>query len=416
MRGHLNTANQPLYKKIFSLNMLTMLLQGFSSGLPLLLTGSVLQAWLTESDVDLTSIGLFGLVGLPYAWKFLWSPLLDRFKIPFLSRRRGWIFVFQLTLMACLFLLGSLNPKIMSLWYIAAAALLVSFFSASQDIVIDAYRREVLSEEELGLGSSLYVNGYRLALLVANAFPLYLASFIPWQYVYYVMAVMMGLCALPTLFAPMEDEKEGTPKTIKEAVILPFVDFFQKKGAILILLFIILYKIGDAIASQMTMPFYLEMGYTKIEIANIVKVFGTGATIFGATFGGVLLLRFPLMGCLWVFGILQAVSTFGFSLVALSEVNLYLLAFVIAFENIAGGLGTAAYAAYMASMTNKKFTGTQYALLTSLMSVPRVIVASPSGYLVEAVGWFWFFVVCTIAAVPGLLLLIFLQKSKLTRT
>lgn len=416
MRGPLSTANQPLFKKIFSLNMLTMLLQGFSSGLPLLLTGSVLQAWLTESDVDLKSIGLFGLVGLPYAWKFLWSPLLDRFRLPFLSRRRGWIFLFQIFLMLSLFLLGSLNPRIVNLWVMAASALLVSFFSASQDIVIDAYRREALSEEELGLGSSLYVNGYRLANLVATVFPLYLASFIPWQYVYYIMAILMGLCAVPTLFAPMEDEREGSPKSIKEAVILPFIDFFQKKGALLILLFIILYKIGDAIASQMTMPFYLEMGYTKIEIANIVKVFGTGATIFGATFGGILLLRFPLMACLWFFGILQAISTFGFSLVALSEVNLYLLAAVIAFENIAGGLGTAAYAAYMASLTNKKFTGTQYALLTSLMSIPRVIVASPSGYLVEGVGWFWFFVICTIAAVPGLILLIFLQRSKLTHT
>lgn len=393
--------------------MLTMLLQGFASGLPLLLTGSVLQAWLTESNIDLKSIGLFGLVGLPYAWKFIWSPILDRYKIPFLSRRRGWIFVFQILLALSLLLLGSLNPQTMNLWFIAAAALLVSFFSASQDIVIDAYRRESLSDEELGLGSSLYVNGYRLALLVANAFPLYLASFIPWQYVYYVMALMMALCTIPTLFAPIEDESAGSPKTIKDAVILPFLDFFQRKEAILILLFIILYKIGDAIATQMTMPFYLKMGYTKIEIANIVKVFGTLATIFGATFGGILLLRFPLMACLWIFGILQAISTFGFSLVAISELNLYLLAAVIAFENVAGGLGTAAYSAYMASMTNKKFTGTQYALLTSLMSIPRVIVASPSGYLVEAVGWFWFFLICTIAAIPGLLLLIILQKKKI---
>lgn len=391
--------------------MLIMILQGFSSGLPLLLTGSTLQAWLTEAQVDIKSIGLFGLVGLPYAWKFMWSPFLDRYAVPFLSRRRGWIFVFQILLAFSLAFLGSFNPTSNNLLFVAIASILVTFFSASQDIVIDAYRREVLHDEELGLGSSLYVNGYRIALLVSSVLPLYLASFISWNQVYYILAFIMAICVIPTYLAPKEDESHGKPESIQKAIIEPFIDFYKKDGALLILAFIILYKIGDSVASQMTMPFYLEMGFSKIEIANVVKVFGTGATILGATLGGVLLLRMKLMTSLWIFGILQAVSTLGFSLLTFMGANVYVLASVISFENITGGLGTAAYSAYMATLTNKKFTATQFALLTSLMSIPRVIVASPSGYLVDYVGWFWFFIICGGIAIPGLLLLPLMKKK-----
>ena len=395
--------NQTL-RTVFSARMLVALLMGFSSGLPWLLTGSVLQAWLTDEGVDLGTIGLFALVGLPYTLKFFWAPVVDRFTLPLLGRRRGWLIVVQLLLMASISALGWTQPAVNPL-AVAVAALLVTFFSATQDIVIDAYRREALADRELGLGSSLYVNGYRVAMLLASGGGLILADFIPFSLVYQIMAAVMLLGILTTLFAPEPEAAEDLPATLREAVIRPFVDYFKRHHALLILTFILLYKVGDTMASHMSVPFYLDIGFSKTEIGAVVKLFGFWATIIGGLLGGILILRSGIYRSLWGFGILQALSTAGFALLAQVGYNLPLLAGVIAFENLSAGMGTAAFVAFMASLTDRRFTATQYALLSSLMGIPRVIVAAPTGYLADGLGWFWFFTCCALVAIPGLFLL-----------
>jgi len=389
---------------VFSGRMLVALLMGFSSGLPLLLTGSVLQAWMSDEGVDLGTIGLFALVGLPYTLKFLWAPLVDRFSLPLLGRRRGWLLLVQACLMLAIAALGWTHPAQNAL-PVALAALLVTFFSASQDIVIDAYRREALADRELGLGASLYVNGYRTGMLLASGGGLILADFIPFPQVYQLMAMVMLVGIGTTLFAPEPQAAQGLPTTLREAVIHPFVDYFRRHHAWLILLFILLFKVGDTMASHMTIPFYLDLGFSKTEIGAVVKVFGFSAILVGGLVGGIVMLRIGIYRALWGFGILQAVSTAGFALLAVTGYSLPMLTAVIAFENFSGGMGTSAFVAFMASLTNRRFTATQYALLSSLMGIPRVIVAAPTGYMAEGLGWVGFFVLCTLIAIPGLLLL-----------
>ena len=385
--------------------MLVALLMGFACGLPLLLTITVLQAWMKEKGVDLAVIGMMALVGLPYTLKFLWAPFLDRFTIPFLGRRRGWLLVAQVALFFSIVGLGLTDPKD-NPWMVAFAAFLVTFFSASQDIVVDAYRREDLPDEELGLGSSLYVNGYRVGMLLASGGGLIMADHMPFSMVYLIMAFCLAPGIITTFFAPEPETELGTPKTIKEAVIEPMVEYFSRQGALWILAFILLYKIGDTMASAMTIPFYLDIGFSKTEIGTIVKLFGFWATIAGSLAGGVLMLRLGINRCLWYFGFLQAVSTAGFAVLAQIGHSIPFLSAVIAFENLSSGMGTAAYVAFMASITNKKFTATQYALLSSLMGVPRVLASAPTGFLVKTMGWEGFFIGCTLIAVPGMLLLV----------
>jgi len=393
-----------LLATIFSGRMLVAFLMGFAAGLPLVLTGSLLKVWLQDEGVDLGTIGLFALVGLPYTLKFLWAPLLDRYVPSRLGRRRGWLLLFQLALVACIAGLGLSDPR-EHLYVMAVIALLVSFFSASQDIVIDAYRRESLSDEEQGLGSSLYVNGYRLGLLLASGGGLILADFIPFSAVYALMAGCMLLGVATTLFAREPELAEGAPKTLLDAVIKPFVDYFSRTDARWILLFILLYKLGDTMAGEMASNFYRDIGFSKTEIGSVVKLFGFWATIVGSLVGGVLILRLGIFASLVSFGVLQAVSTLGFAWLAYVGHDLVTLGGVVTFENFTAGMGTAAYIAFMASLTNKKFTATQYALLSSLMGVPRTIFAAPTGYIAAALGWQWFFVLCTLIALPGLLLL-----------
>lgn len=403
-----------ILRAILSGRMLVAALMGFASGLPLLLTGSVLQAWMKEEGVDLGTIGLFALVGLPYTLKFLWAPLMDRYTPRLLGRRRGWLLVSQLALIAALVLLAGSQPAVSPLG-VAIAALLVTFFSASQDIVIDAYRREALADDEQGLGASLYVNGYRVGMLLASGGGLILADHLPFATVYLLMAGFMLAGVATTLFAPEPEVAEGQPRTLAEAVFQPFAEYFQRRDALLILLFILLYKIGDTMASHMTTPFYLDIGFTKTEIGTVVKLFGFWATILGGLVGGVLILRIGIHRALWIFGILQGLSTAGFAALALTGSWLPALAAVIAFENLSGGMGTAAYVAFMASLTNKRFTATQYALLSSLMGVPRVIAAAPTGYMADAMGWIPFFLFCTLIAVPGLMLLSWLQRRAMDK-
>ena len=385
--------------------MLVALLMGFSCGLPLLLTISVLQAWMKEEGVDLTVIGMMALVGLPYTLKFLWAPFLDRFTLPFLGRRRGWLLVAQFALIFSIAGLGFTDPG-KNPWIVAFAAFLVTFFSASQDIVVDAYRREDLPDQELGLGSSLYVNGYRVGMLLASGGGLIMADYIPFSMVYLIMAVCILPGVLTTLLAPEPTITHGIPRTIREAVVDPLVEYFKRDGAVWILAFILLYKIGDTMASSMTIPFYLDIGFSKTEIGAIVKLFGFWAVIAGTLIGGVLMLRLGINRSLWIFGFLQAISTACFAILARIGHSVSVLSGVIAFENLSSGMGTAAYMAFMASITNKRFTATQYALLTSLMGVPRVFASAPTGFLAKNMGWVSFFIACTLIAIPGMLLLL----------
>jgi PAT family beta-lactamase induction signal transducer AmpG len=394
-----------MFRLFYSRRMLVAFIMGFACGLPLLLTISLLQAWMKEEGVDLTVIGLMALVGLPYTLKFVWAPFLDRFTPAFLGRRRGWLLVAQIALMISIAGLGMTNPG-KSPWMVAFAAFLVTFFSASQDIVVDAYRREDLPDEELGLGSSLYVNGYRVGMLLASGGGLIMADRIPFSMVYLIMAVCMLPGLLTTIFTPEPPLTMGRPRNLKEAVIDPLVEYFSRNGAVWILGFILLYKIGDTMASAMTMPFYLDIGFTKTEIGTVVKFFGFWATIAGGLAGGVIMLRLGINRSLWIFGLLQALSTAGFALLARIGHSIPALSVVIAFENLSSGMGTAAYVAFMASITNKKFTATQYALLTSLMGIPRVLASAPTGFFAKHIGWGSFFIACTLIAIPGMLLLL----------
>ncbi len=384
--------------------MLVALLMGFSCGLPLLLTISVLQAWMKAEGVDLAIIGLMALVGLPYTLKFLWAPILDRYTLPFLGRRRGWLIIAQIALMASIVGLGrtspSAHPEI-----VAMVAFLVTFFSASQDIIVDAYRREDIPDAELGFASSLYINGYRIGMLLSGAGGLILADRVSFAGVYMIMAACLIPGIITTLLAPEPRINGRLPKTLRAAVVEPLIEYFSRPGAIWILAFILLYKIGDSMASAMTIPFYLELGFSNTEIGTIGKIFGFWATIGGALAGGILTLRIGIYRGLWVFGFFQAISTVCFVFLARIGYSIPALSAVIGFENFTSGMGTAAFVAFMALLTDKRFTATQYALLSSLMGVPRVLASAPTGYLAAYMGWESFFILCTLSAIPGLLIL-----------
>jgi MFS transporter, PAT family, beta-lactamase induction signal transducer AmpG len=392
------------FKKIFNRQMLVSLIMGFACGLPLLLTMSVLQARMKEDGIDLTIIGLVNLVQIPYTWKFVWAPFLDRFIPPFLGRRKGWLAMAQFGLILAIAGLGYSDPVNHFGWMVFTA-ICVAFFSATQDIVVDAYRREDLSDEELGLGSSFYIYGYRMGTLLASGGGLIMADFIPWSHVYLLMCICMLPAVATTLLTPEPHVAEGSPKTLKDAVIQPIVDYFTRKDALWILSFILFYKIGDTMAGAMTMPFYLEIGFSKTQIGAVVKIFGTWAIIGGAITGGIIMFRFGIHKSLWMFGVLQALSTACFVILARMGDNMAVLSVVITFENVSSGMGTAAFVAFMASITNKKFTATQYALLSSLMAFPRVLASAPTGFLAKHLGWESFFIFCTLIAIPGMLML-----------
>jgi PAT family beta-lactamase induction signal transducer AmpG len=385
--------------------MLVAMIMGFSCGLPLLLTLSVLQAWMKEAGVDLTVIGLMALSRLPYSTKFLWSPFIDRYTPPFLGRRRGWLLIIQICLALAIAGLGLAEPR-QNLYWVAFAAVLVNFFSASQDIVVDAYRREDLPDAELGLGSSLYVYGYRIGMLLASGGGLILADQMSFQKVYLFMAACMGVGIITTLWTTEPPVGEGQPRNLREAVIDPFVEYFRRPGALWVLVFVVAYKVGDQMAAAMTTPFYLDIGFTKTEIGTVVKIFGFWATIAGAGLGGAVMLRLGINRSLLAFGLLQAVSTAGFALLSLIGPSVIALGGVIAFENLSAGMGTAAYMGFMASLTDKRFTATQYALLTSFMGFSRDVITSPTGFMAKSLGWLGFFILCTLLALPGLVMLL----------
>ena len=381
------------------------LLLGFSSGIPLALTGTTLQAWMATEKIDLAVIGVFSLVGLPYTVKYLWAPVMDRFVPPFLGRRRGWMLVTQLGLVLAISAMAFSDPA-GATGLFAVLALLVSFSSASQDVVIDAYRTEVLEPIELGPGAGVHILGYRIAMLTSGAIALILADRLPWKTVYLLMAGSVLVGVIASLFSPEPQLKEKPPASLKEAVAEPFVEFLARPGAIGILAFVILYKLDVVMATALTTPFMLELGFTKTDIGAVTKGFGMAATIVGTLAGGAYVARAGMLSSLWLFGILQSVSTLAFLALARLGHHYPMMVAAIGLENLCSGMGTAAYAAFLMSLCDKRFTATQYALLTSLMALSRVIVGAPTGYLAKTFGWEAYFLISMLAAVPGLLLLL----------
>ncbi len=395
-----------ILKALLNRRMLCVFLYGISSGLPLLLIGGTLKAWMKDQNVDLTLIGIFALTGLPYTLKFLWAPFMDRYVPGFLGRRRGWIAICQVGLAIGLAVISTINPAEQP-GVLAFLCFILAFFGASQDIVIDAYRREILDDSELGLGSSMGVNGYRIGMLIAGALALVLSDHMTWGQVYLAMSAIM-VVAIGINFIALEPPTATAlpPKSLRDAVVLPFADFIQRAHGFEILLFILLFKIGDSMASDMFTPFYLDVGYSKTEIGVIGKLFGFWGGLGGAFVGGLAMVRLGVIKSLWVFGIFQMVSTAGFYFLALIPPNLQALTAVVTVENICTGMATTAYVAFMASLCNKRFTATQYALLSSLMGVPRVIFGSSSGYLAKNMGWPGYFLFCVALHLPGLLMLL----------
>lgn len=420
---------------------LAILLMGFSSGLPLLLTLSTLSYWLSKVGIDKTSIGLFALVGLPYAFKFLWAPLLDHTRLPLLAgifgHRRSWALVIQVLLMAAILAMGLSDPA-SDPWPTALAALFVAFFSASQDIVIDAYRVELLEEDKIGPGASGVVFGYRMGLLVSGAGALYLADQVSWNQVYLVMAAL-GLVGLITILVSREPDVGGSDQAAAHdrrmhefraqregqaawrravfgwlygAVVRPLADFMARPQWLGILLFIAFYKFGDALAGVMTGPFMVELGFSNTEIANVGKIYGFGATLLGLGLGGALIKGLGLLPALWICGVLQMLSNLLFAVQATLGHDTTMLAVTVGAENLAGGMGTAAFVAYLTSLCNVAYTATQYALLSSFMAAARTFLSTPAGWFAEVLDWVPFFVMTTGAALPGLALLLWLTLSR----
>lgn len=387
---------------------------GFASGLPLLLSGSIMQARAMEAGASLSALGLFGLVGLPYTLKFLWAPVFDAFSIGAFGRRRGWLLVCQLLLMTSLILLAFFGPEggTSALRLFVLLSLLLCFFSASQDTVIDAYRREDLAEIELGMGSSYYMYGYRLGMLAAGGGGLILADFLPWPCVYIIMAGGLVPSILLSLMIREPARAVAERLRFRDAVVRPFMEILQRRSAVALLLFILFFKVGDTLAGAVSTPFFMELGYSKAEIGSVAKIFGFWAILAGAFAGGAIIVKAGLQRSLWYFGLFQMVSTIGFSFLALADRSIFVLAAVISVENLASGMGNAAFLAFLASLTDKRFTAVQYALLTSLMGVPRVVISSFSGFMAEVYGWVLFFALCTLAAIPGLLLLKRLERTE----
>lgn len=393
-------------------NSLFMLLLGFASGLPLALTSGTLQAWMTVENVDLKTIGFFSLVGQAYVFKFLWSPLMDRYTPPFLGRRRGWLILSQLLLIAAIIGMGFMNPA-RDLWWLAALAVMVAFCSASQDIVFDAYKTDLLPPEERGTGAATSVLGYRLAMLVSGGLALWMADrYFGWQATYWLMAGLMLIGVFATLLAPEPLNSQPAPRTMEQAIVAPLRDFFERNNAWLILLLIVLYKLGDAFAISLTTTFLIRgVGFNAGDVGLVNKTLGLFATIVGAIYGGLLMQRLSLFRALMFFGILQAVSNAGYWLLAITAKSLFTMATAVFLENLCGGMGTAAFVALLMTLCNKSFSATQFALLSALAAVGRVYVGPIAGWFVESYGWAWFYLFSILAALPGLAILMICRET-----
>ncbi|MBR8839590.1 MAG: MFS transporter [Stigonema ocellatum SAG 48.90 = DSM 106950] len=394
-----------------SRKMVALLFLGFSSGLPLyLISKTPLQAWLTKENVSLGAIGAFSLVGLPYSLKFLWSPLLDRFVPPFLGRRRGWLVITQLALVVAIAAMAFQRPS-SGLTFLAITAVIVAFFSASQDIVVDAYRTDVLAERERGPGASVFLLGYRIAILVTSSLTLFLADRMPWQVVYLLMSLLMFVGVVSSIWAPEPVLRYRPPQTLWDAVKLPLVEFFQRNGslqAVFILVFIVIYKLGDSLLKNVSTPFLLDKGlhFTQSDIAFPTGL-GIFAVIVGTLSGGAIMTKIGVNRALWIFGILQAVGNLSYFALAVVGKNFPLMLTAINIENFCAGLESAAFVAFLMSLCHQGYSATQYALLSSVQGFSRDILTAPAGAWAQATGWSLFFLSTAIAALLGLLLLPF---------
>ncbi|MBS0371337.1 MAG: AmpG family muropeptide MFS transporter [Proteobacteria bacterium] len=393
--------------------MLICVLTGFSSGLPLYLLLNLIPAWLKTEGLSLKAIGAFALIQFPYTWKFVWSPFLDRYALPLLGRRRGWMATTQVLLLAAIAWLGSQSPTA-NLGLVIGLTALIAFLSATQDIVLDAYRRELLPEIELGIGNAIHVNAYKLAGLVPGSLSLVLADHLPWADVFLVTALFMAPGLAMTLLVKEPAAASRAPRTLRDAVVEPFREFFGRHGvrsALVVLAFIFLYKLGDSLCTALATPFYLDMGFSKTEIGLVAKNAGLWPSVIGGLLGGLWMVKLGINRALWVFGFVQWLAIYGFAWLAwlgpaeADAGRLGVLAVVIGLEALAVGLGTTAFVAYMARTTHPAYTATQLALFTSLMAVPRTFINASAGWLVESLGWFDFFMLCGVLAVPGMLLL-----------
>jgi len=402
-----------IWRQLFTRRMLICVFTGFTSGLPLFLLFSLVPAWLRTEHVDLKTIGLFALIQFPYTWKFMWSPLLDRYVVPALGRRRGWMLLTQIGLLLVIASMGAFSPQ-NDLRTIAWVATLLAFLSATQDIVLDAYRRELLSDEELGLGTSVHVSAYRIAGLIPGSLSLILADFLPWGEVFIITALFM-LPGMAMTLLVQEPHRATPPKTLREAVVEPFHEFITRQGwrsALLILVFLFFYKLGDSMCTALATPFYMDLGFTKTQIGLIAKNAGLWPAVIGGLLGGLWMVKIGINRALWLFGVVQVGSIFGFAWLAslgrhteISSVELSQLAVVIGLEALGVGLGSAAFGAFIARTTHPAYTATQFALFTSLLAIPRTFANAATGWLVEKLGWMSFFLLCAALAIPGMLLL-----------
>ncbi|ADL54171.1 AmpG family muropeptide MFS transporter [Gallionella capsiferriformans] len=403
-----------VFKQLFTRRMAICVFTGFSSGLPLYLLFNLLPAWLRSEHVDLKTIGLFALIQFPYTWKFIWSPFLDRYALPVLGRRRGWMVLTQLGLLAVIASMGGFSPA-SQLATIAWCATLLAVLGATQDIVLDAYRRELLSDSELGLGNAVHVNAYRVAGLVPGSLSLILADFLPWDLVFIITALFM-LPGIAMTLIIREPKIAAAPKTLREAVVEPFREFINRQGwrsAGLILAFLLFYKLGDSLCTALATPFYLDMGFSKTDIGLIAKNAGLWPAVIGGMLGGLWMVKIGINRALWIFGVVQVLAIFGFVWLAsvghhseIGALERTQLAVVIGLEALGVGLGTVAFVAFIARTTHPAYTATQFALFTSLMAMPRTFANAATGWLVESMGWSGFFLLCAVMAIPGMLLLL----------
>jgi len=405
----MNSVN--IRQALLNKRMLICIFTGFASGMPLYLLISLVPAWLRTEGVGLKEIGFFALIGLPYTWKFLWSPLLDRYQLSLFSHkfglRRSWMFATQILLFAAIAALGLFDPTT-QIWSIAWLCLAIAFLSATQDIVLDAYRRQILPDQELGLGNSIHVNAYRISGLVPGSLSLILADTLPWQQVFMITAAFMFVGIALTISVAEPKAHDRHPTTLKKAIAEPFQEFFSRQGvkqASLILAFMLLYKLGDSMATALATPFYLDLGFSMTQIGLIAKHAALWPMIFGGILGGILMLKIGINRALWLFGLVQIISILGFAVLARVGEGLWLLGLVISFEYLGVGLGTAAFVAFIARSTHPAFAATQLALFTALTAVPRTMASSVTGIIVEGIGWESFFYLCTLLAIPGMLLL-----------
>jgi PAT family beta-lactamase induction signal transducer AmpG len=392
---------------LFSRRMLVCVFIGFTSGMPLYVLIQLVPAWLRSNEVDLATIGLFSLVSLPYTWKFLWSPIMDRFAPPFLGRRRGWALITQVGLLISIGMLGLFDPG-QSLGVIVGVVFAVALFSASQDIVIDAYRRELLSDDELGTGNSFFINAYRLSSLVPGSLALILSDHLPWSSVFWITAAFMAVGMVTSLIIKEVSDDALAPHTLREAVIEPFREFFARDGvaaAVAVLAFMFLYKLGDNMATALATPFYLDMGFTRTEIGAVAKIAALWASIAGSIIGGIAMLKLSINKALWIFGFVQLVTILGFAWLSIIGHDTRALFAVVSAEYLGVGLGTVALTAYIARETSLAFTATQFALFSSFIAVPRTFANASTGFLIEAMGYTTFFLLCTAVAIPGMLML-----------